>query len=146
MFNFVTGLVVGMILILIAERVRLAYKKRDDRASRIAAVVECYIATPEREKELIRFIRSGAVDLRDDAEVLEADDRIARRKPPAPIPAVVKQEVAREDLLAFLVWCVRIKKPPVALGDLINDRTARELVASFQRERQPQPDASTVRV
>ena len=135
MINFISGLVLGMILILVGEWVRLARKKTDDRSARIAKVVDTYIAVGNREKELIAFIRAGATQLKDHLEILEADGQILSRRPPAPVPALVKQLVPHEDLLVFLKWCVERKTPPLALGDLINDRTTRELVESFLKER-----------
>lgn len=80
MVDFIIGLVVGMILILIVQRVVVAYSKRDKREARIRDVVDTYRANanshPPKTSGFNGLIQAGVFTLRTDMEIREAVDQI----------------------------------------------------------------------
>lgn len=80
MANFIIGLIVGMTLILIGQRVVVAYWKRDKRDARIREVVNTYRANanshPPKTSGFNGLVQAGVFTLRTDTEIREAFDQI----------------------------------------------------------------------
>jgi len=80
MINFFVGLVGGMVLLLIGQRITVAYKSRDQHASEIEKVVERYLEN-ERASVCVGFpglLKAGVCTLRKDADIRKACQTIAK--------------------------------------------------------------------
>ena len=67
MTTFLTGLVAGMFLLLLGQRITNAYRKRDDREAVIRDVAEKYHAT--RSDHIAWLLPSGICRLKTDNEI-----------------------------------------------------------------------------
>lgn len=78
--EFFIGLAVGMVLLLVGQRVTLAYKSRDQHASEIEKVVERYLEN-ERASVCVGFpglLKAGVCMLREDADIRKVCETIAK--------------------------------------------------------------------
>ena len=67
MTTFLTGLVAGMVLLLLGQRITSAYRKRDDREAVIRDVAEKYHAT--QSDHIAWLLPSGICRLKTDDEI-----------------------------------------------------------------------------
>jgi hypothetical protein len=101
MINIVIPLAVGLIVLLVGQRVRLAYQKKHDRIARINKVLEQYIATVNTIGNLKGALHAGVLELKDSSEIEEFMALAAKRNVTPPIPKIYADLLHGVDLYQF---------------------------------------------
>jgi hypothetical protein len=130
--SFFVGLVVGMILLLLGQRITLAYKKKDDRHRAVEQVVENYISG-KFEKigyNVPVLLASGAGLLKNTSELMTACGMIVARGRPDPL-IWAKKHLSERELLNFVRWHQDQKN--YRPDDYFNDKAFQCLVARFRQ-------------